>query len=294
MHTFDCGCRLEKSERTPKYYSEFAPRYRFVYALHFDSTLMANRGNIFHEISFHYPSSEEDYQSIRDMVVSHGGTMVNIPELAVMKLVPPSPCPSSGEYYDCSYVRDSVNAGEAQMREMYLMVPEIGEAMIVGQRFLEERYRMGLGFVRSAPHQSPRPQSPQPPIPRREYDALVVAPVAPFQNAPFRPLRPQHVRPTIMRERPIYRDEHAAIVRGRFFYTTEEDMKIIDFYIARGDMGYSANGQKLWKDAERAQLLQGRSWQSMEGRWKKYIRPNWEAVSHEYARWRETKGTAEH
>ncbi len=123
----------------------------------------------------------------------------------------------------------------------------------------------------------------------RDMNALaVVPPAAPFQDSPYRPLRPEHVRPAIMRHRPIYRSEHPAIMRGRFFYTKEDDMKLVKFGLEQHESGFSPNGQRAWQFAENIELLQGRSWQSMEGRWKNYIRPSWNMIYPEYIEWLKT------
>jgi len=49
--------------------------------------------------------------------------------------------------------------------------------------------------------------------------------------------------------------------------------------------GLSPNGQKLWMNAENRDLLPGRTWQALEGRYKKYLRKNWVDVLVKHSRW---------
>jgi hypothetical protein len=66
--------------------------------------------------------------------------------------------------------------------------------------------------------------------------------------------------------------------RRRHLYTAAEDDEIIAFVRVFGrSSGLSPNGQNLWTIAEAKGICGGRrSAQSLEGRWKKTIRPRLE------------------
>jgi len=66
-------------------------------------------------------------------------------------------------------------------------------------------------------------------------------------------------------------------MRNRRFYSEDEDVELILFMDRRSKKGFTANGDNLWQVAEQEKLLGGsRSWQSMQGRWKKQLRPKWD------------------
>ena len=71
-------------------------------------------------------------------------------------------------------------------------------------------------------------------------------------------------------------------------------MKLMD-HIARHMVnnkplpGLSANGKKLWMLAEENELIPGRTWQSMEGRYKKHLRVKWADVFPKYMVWRRNR-----
>jgi|LauGreDrversion4_2_1035121.scaffolds.fasta_scaffold12853_4 hypothetical protein len=63
--------------------------------------------------------------------------------------------------------------------------------------------------------------------------------------------------------------------RRRLLYTKEDDLKIVRFIL---ESQHSPNGQILWKKAADENLIPGRTWQSLEGRYKKNLKYRFEAL----------------
>ena len=63
--------------------------------------------------------------------------------------------------------------------------------------------------------------------------------------------------------------------RRRLLYTKDDDLKIVRFIL---ESRHSPNGQILWKKAEDENLVPGRSWQSLEGRFKKNLKYRFESL----------------
>ena len=220
---------------------------------------------IFQEFSFFYPRDAPDFDSVKRQILLNGGTLVSLPEVASVRLAVPGQAVAEDGYdVDSSFLEDSISQGVPGNLDLYRIFPELGEALIVGERFLRDRNWVPVRNV--VPSTKPKPS-------------------APIHSAADQP-EPTH-RSTEAEEVPVQAPQRTEEVSGmkRTFgrmnyqkdeYSLEEDMTLIDHVNKhRGIFGMSPNGQNLWKKAEANKLLGGRTWQSMEGRWKKQIRPRW-------------------
>lgn len=206
--------------------------------------------NIFQNSTFHYVKESEDFSDIKEIIITNGGTLVSIEDIAQIKLVNSATVRDrpDGEYVDVSFLHDCVAQGEALPIEDYIVIPD-APLCIAHYRKLA-RMAEPISTHRAPPLE-------QPPTPRRQ------AVSSSSQNTPTRTGF-------------LTRHEHFALSRGRMTYSEEEDFELIKFIIERHRVGMSPNGQNLWKIAEKEKLLKGlRSWQSMEGRWKKTLRNKW-------------------
>jgi len=62
----------------------------------------------------------------------------------------------------------------------------------------------------------------------------------------------------------------------RAHYRPEEDEAIVRF-VVKNESVYKANGEKLWRFAE-SQQITTHSWQSMQNRYKKNLKPKWSSL----------------
>ena len=209
------------------------------------------RANIFHDLTFHYPRSSPDYDEVKNKVISHGGTMVSLPELARIKLAH-VPYYDVGGFYDASLLDDSISAEVLQDISDYKISPDIGYAWITSERQVRKLHANGNLKGMEGTELPPRQPSPS------------KHPGPGMTQIPFRP-------------EPITRYDDVYILRGRTPYSTMDDMRIIDFVNQyKNQVDYSPTGTKLWEFAFQLRLIPGRSDQSMRGRFIKTIRPRFE------------------
>lgn len=221
---------------------------------------------IFDSVNFHYPKEAPDYKEVTRLINSHGGNVVRFPELAHRKLLPSKWAEKypEGDFYDISLLGDSVGLGKFPNEddlERYVVnhVVPIPQAEKDKQKAQQKRRR------------SISPSSASPSGRRVVVEAQLTASQeerqARLSLPPIQLPQPQEVPTT---------DPFHILFHGRTYYQEEDDMKIID-YVEAGlsKPGYSANGQKFWKQAVNIGLIPGKTWQSLEGRWKKSIKPRW-------------------
>lgn len=64
-------------------------------------------------------------------------------------------------------------------------------------------------------------------------------------------------------------------LRGRMLYSAKDDDHLIAYAISHWGLDTtSPYGDLLWKQAEKEELIPGRTWQSMRGRFMKHLRTN--------------------
>lgn len=221
--------------------------------------------SLFGELTFYYPRSAPDFDAVYEKIDAYGGTMTQHIEFAKVKLAH-VPCFEPGDFYDISFIDDSIQSRTVKPLSDYLIAVDFGYAWITSERELTSNkvsptygshYREVMSRYQTSPFQNRlQAQSPKKPL------------------MPFRPY-------------PIKRDADPMILRGRQFYLLFDDLRIIDFILSEATVGATANGENLWREAERLQLIPGRSDQSMRGRYMKTIRRKWDQYyqSH-YRQWK--------
>jgi hypothetical protein len=242
---------------------------------------------IFREFSFYYPDSQPDFLDIRRKIIQNGGTIVNYPQLAAIKLAH-TPCYERGDFYDVSLIDDSIQKGRMPDSGDYLIAPGFGYAWINSQRNYEARVSQETVDTMASQRTPPRYRSSEPVVSRgiqifdetREYAS---------RSRTRSPRKPTTISPEGLprpfREVPITRYDDVVRMRGRVGYSHDDDMRIIDFVMKMQAPAHSANGQKLWDTAYTSNLIPGRTAQSMRGRWIKFIRPIFDERHPEYLAW---------
>ena len=220
---------------------------------------------------------------------------MTIEDLAEYILLPTGATPrhNQDEFLDVRFIYHSIESRSLQECELYFVsaacpVPLIDELRPsrssnplrqiqhsdnIPLTVSSKRARIGTG----SPPRSDVPPLPYPPI-RSDIQRLPVEPYPPraIPNTiwtPERPTRPlQPCIPGVPR-----RFQDPIPLRGRNFFSTQDDYSIIDYILENSQRpGMSPNGQNLWKKAEMEGRFPGRTWQSLEGRYKKHIRARWE------------------
>jgi hypothetical protein len=249
-------------------------------------------------MSFHYPKNAKDYPAIKDLVVVNGGTVVTVEDIATVKLLPIGGAKDTagGEYTDVSFVHDSVELGSLKDIDLYVVSKFLPVPLSTRQKERAPSRAVGRNASRSTERRqqsSPereRPVSPTRNVPNRR--AVTETPErerSPINGSPFKnrelpwntPRRPDRFMDPIP-------------LRGRTFFSDEDDMKLVEHIVkhmvnGKPRPGFSANGQKLWKLAEEQDIVPGRTWQSMEGRYKKHLRVKWAEVYPKYEAWRRNR-----
>ena len=224
---------------------------------------------IFLNRSIHYPKGTDDYQHVMNLVMAQGGTFVQEPSVAHIKLVPSRRVGDypPGDYTDISYLHDCIAAGKLLDEDRYTVGEHNAVPLAEMQRIASEKVRTRVRAQASPPRAR---------IVEERTAATPPVPQAPERTPPHAPgawgPRPGPPPP---RTEPIPRSAHPAIYRKAFF-TPNDEMRLIE-YVALNEKrtkGKSSLGQNLWKQAAAEGLCGGiRSWQSLEGKWKKTIRP---------------------
>lgn len=205
---------------------------------------------LFQSLTFHYSKDSEDYTTIKSIILSHGGTLVSVEDIAQIKLTNSESVQEleDGEYVDISYMYDCLEKQSVLSTDDYVVVPDAPfciayyRKLAIGNQPVQRMPESPSARVRSPPKKERLSTTPN----------------------------------SVTRTRFITRHDHYALPRGRTVYSEDEDVELIKFIMDRYKVGMSPNGQNLWKTAEREKLLNGlRSWQSMEGRWKKTLRVGW-------------------
>jgi hypothetical protein len=224
----------------------------------------------------------------------NGGCMT-IEDLAEFHLLPVGAKPrrDQDEFLDIRFIYHSIESRSLQESELYFVsahcpVPLIDELRpsrssnplrpiqhsdIIPEPVRHKRPRIG-------PESSP--PSDVPPFPESPHRSEITRlPVETYTSrattstiwTPERPTRPlESFVPGVPR-----RFQDPIPLRGRHFFSTQDDYAIIDYVIENSQRpGMSPNGQNLWKKAEMEGRFPGRTWQSLEGRYKKHIRPRWD------------------
>ena len=249
---------------------------------------------LFRDTTVFYPDSAPDYTSIKNVIQDQGGRVVTQLHLATLVLLPSGGARAhpSGEFVDVSYLYDSIEAGRPLETEEYIVSFSLPEPY-AARRKLARDTGLTLTEVRArsrsrSPNRNMRNSSSPEMATRMSSSDVQPRPMTPRQQG----LPPPTPRSSEQRKRPIYRNEHPSIFRGRLFFTHEDDMRIVHFIEDhRGVFGHSANGVNLWKKAEQVKLLgPARSWQAYEGRWKKTIRIRWDWFHQRHMEWMHGNG----
>ena len=249
---------------------------------------------LFEKLVFYYPKNAADYDQVTKLINSHSGLVNEISNLANYHLLPTNwatKYPKGGEFFDVSFVQDCAKAGELLEEDMYIVsfpypIPQATREKIAAERKRESVASRAVRSPANAAMQSPKPsnayrlpQSPRPAVyraPAREVDS-----------------------PLVPRGADVY------LYRGRVKYTKEDDMILMDYIerkenerirrdeeVKKGikkrypDLTYQPTGQQFWKAAAREELIPNKTWQSMEGRFKKHIRPYYGRLIEDFNAWK--------
>lgn len=241
---------------------------------------------IFSGLTFHYNANFADHEDIRRMVESNGG-FLTIEDLAEYNLLPIGGTPrlDQDEYLDIRFIYDSIESRSLQEFELYFVSVDCPIPLID-----EMRPSRSINPIRKDPRSVHTPVSARTKRPRLGTESPIRSDVPPlpvssprsdipplpvesYMWTPERQTRPQQSFVPGVPKR--YQDPIP--LRGRNFFSDEEDLRIIDFIVENINRpGMSPNGQNLWKKAERDNRFPGRTWQSLEGRYKKHIRDRWD------------------
>lgn len=233
---------------------------------------------LFDSIAFFYPHNAPDHAQVKQLINSHSGTVVDVPSTANYYLLPVNWATKYSEdedhqYYDVSIVEDWIANGKIAYPDDY----------VVNKQFP------------IAPATKAKLKGARRPAPPAESSLRVETSMSPRRRTTD--YSPREIPPSS----PI---GHWSESRGRVNFTDEDDYKIIRFVekahaelerramekaaginVKYSTKVYSANGQQLWHQAVAANLLPGRTWQGIEGRFKKYIKGNWDTIMPSYRRW---------
>ena len=255
---------------------------------------------LFDSISFYYPKDGPNYAEVKGLINSHSGTVVDIPETANYHLLPDDwgrrySEDENHKYYDVTMIDDWIKDGSIAVPDYYAVNMQFPLAPAVNERRKKERKRMRLAASESSnavPATSPAvPMSPT-------RTSTAAAPVSPYPLGRV----PSPVRPYT--EIPISMSTSWFEIRGRTRFTQEDDFLIIRRInaehkeVARRAQAkaagkkvkyevpvYSANGQQFWHKVVAEDLIPGKSWQALEGRYKKYIRGNYAKIEPFFMAW---------
>ena len=244
------------------------------------------QSRMFQELTFYYDPDELDFLVLNSKIVAHGGHLTGFAHIAGMKLAR-VPYFEGGDFYDAVYIDDCIAAGKLLDKDEYYISRLIGVAFVDStlsyseRRLLNaDRARAGLeprrtprGSIASRDRSRSRSRSPE----QFNRRMSVVSPTGTAR--PFR-------------ENPINRLADPFIMRGREFYSKDDDMRILDYIhesyeIGGGRVKYNPNGNQFWIEAQHRNLIPGRSDQSMRGRYLKTIRAQYQERLMEYVRWKE-------
>ena len=242
-------------------------------------------GGIFKNLAFYYPKDAPGFKEIKAQINDNDGVVTSSIDTAEFYLIPSG---SAKEYpavedvlVDVSFVIESIRAGKLLDRENYIVsyllpVPaawqERGEGKILAgnQRSSSRSPKRPDSAIRSTSAPKKTITQSQTPSPTRRPATSTVSPFA---------------RRTLAWPRVgIDRKQDPIPSRGRELYSHDDDMLLVRYVLNNSSRG-SANGNILWERAERENVVDGRTWQSMQGRYKKHLRDKWPALLKDYDEW---------
>ncbi len=242
-------------------------------------------GGIFKDLAFYYPKDAPDFKAIKAQINENDGVVTSSIDTAEFYLIPQG---SAKNYravedvlVDSSFVTESIRARKLLDRENYIVsyllpVPaawqERGEGKIMAsnQRPASGSPKRAESATRSTSAPKKIVTQSQTPSPTRRAQTSAASPFA---------------RRTLAWPRVgLDRKQDPIPSRGRELYSHDDDMRLVHYILNHSNTG-SANGDILWYRAERENVVDGRTWQSMQGRYKKHLRFKWDQLMEDYDKW---------
>jgi hypothetical protein len=236
--------------------------------------------SLFNGIKFYCYASESngaDFEALKRRVIIHGGSIVDSPEKADMRLAY-RPCHES-MCHEAVYVDDCIVAGELLDKSKYFMSALHGHSMIDPTKTSAERVSMNRPSVDQS-ERSPTGRELAVWTPTGQTNRPGIESFVRYTEVPEPPRFPRYLEPS-------------SIVRQRQRYTEYDDFRIFDFVCAyegktvhvTGD--YSPTSDNFWKYvAMDNHLVPGRSGQSLRERYLKWIRVGRTITQEQYLQWR--------
>lgn len=251
------------------------------------------KNGIFAEKSFCYPQDSPDFDEIKALVNRNDGTMVGVSATANFHLIPSGWAhkyrDAKEDLYDVSFVTESAASGKLLDSESYI-VSDLLPIPTAWQNRGERGNSRSPNRSTSADRRNPARGQTRSPERTQATQRSTSATQPPRSPSPNRPVANQQIVSPFSRRqlewprRGIDRFQDPIPLRGRELFTHDDDMRIVG-YILRNRGGYSPNGDQLWQAAEAENLVNGRTWQSIQGRYKKHLRHKWNQLLDEYQRW---------
>lgn len=248
---------------------------------------VAKKTGILSGRTFYYPPDASNLKDIKALVNEHDGVFTSVPLTAEFHLIPSGWSykynGSQGELIDVSFLSESIASGQLLDKSLYL-VSELLPTPLAWQKRGEGRKLKPGVVMTSSPNRSQSP--PRSPSPRPRARQTQNGPQSPARGNPEVPISPFKKRTLPWPRVGIDRYQDPIPLRGRELYTHDDDMAIVDFIqVNWNNARMSPNGNNLWRAAEAADIVPGRTWQSLQGRYKKTLRYKWGQLMQEHQRW---------
>ena len=253
------------------------------------------KNGIFFEKSFYYDKNAPNFDEIKELIVKNDGTLVTNVATAMFHLIPSGWAhkyrDAKEDLIDVSFVTESAALGELLDSENYIVSDLLPIPTAWQNRGKRANSRSPERSTSEGANNRPGKASQSPKgIVSSDVNRETSAAAPPRSPSPNRPQTTRAaVSPFSRRTLPwprtgVDRFEDPIPLRGRELFSRDDDMVIVG-YILRNRGPYSANGDRFWQIAADENLVNGRTWQALQGRYKKTLRHSWNQLLEEYQRW---------